>query len=99
MVGSRRTGALDSHTRTSIQLRQSLSTLAGTRLGDTHLTHGPSRRPRYSVVVISEGAYAEDGDMVTIDDRQDAFGHARLGEWAKYWPTRSRRKLPTKRAQ
>lgn len=49
------------------------------RLGDTHLTHGPSRRPRYSVIVISEGAYAEDGDMVTIDDRQDAFGHARLG--------------------
>jgi len=49
------------------------------RLGDTHLTHGPSRRPRYSVIVISEGAYAEDGDMVTIDDHQDAFGHARLG--------------------
>lgn len=49
------------------------------RLGDTHLSHGPSRRPRYSVVVISEGAFAEDGDMVTIDDHQDAFGHARLG--------------------
>ena len=49
------------------------------RLGDTHLTHGPSRRPRYSVVVISEGAFAEDGDMVTLDDHQDAFGHARLG--------------------
>lgn len=49
------------------------------RLGDTHLTHGPSRRPRYSVVVISEGAYADDGDMITLDDRQDAFGHARLG--------------------
>src|SRR5712672_1768522 len=49
------------------------------RLGDTHLTHGPPLRPRYSVVVISEGAYADDGDMVTIDDHQDAFGHARLG--------------------
>jgi len=49
------------------------------RLGDTHLTHGPSRRPRYSVIVISEGAFAEDGDMVTLDDHQDAFGHARLG--------------------
>src|ERR1700716_4206800 len=34
------------------------------RLGDTHLTHGPSRRPRYSVIVVSEGAYAQDGDMV-----------------------------------
>ena len=49
------------------------------RLGDTHLTHGPSRRPRYSVIVISEGAFAEDGDMVTLDDRHDAFGHRRLG--------------------
>src|SRR6266481_5316866 len=49
------------------------------RLGDTHLTHGPSRRPRYSVIVVSEGAYAQDGDMVTIDDHPDAFGHRRLG--------------------
>jgi 6-phosphofructokinase 1 len=48
------------------------------RLGDTHLTHG-TRRPRYSVVVIAEGAFSEDGDMVTIDEHQDAFGHARLG--------------------
>ncbi|MDQ3585566.1 MAG: ATP-dependent 6-phosphofructokinase [Acidobacteriota bacterium] len=48
------------------------------RLGD-----GASRRdrslPRYSVIVVSEGASAEDGGLVTIDDRQDAFGHARLG--------------------
>ncbi|HEX7174138.1 MAG TPA: ATP-dependent 6-phosphofructokinase [Pyrinomonadaceae bacterium] len=36
-------------------------------------------RPRYSVVVVSEGAYAEDGELVTVDDRHDAFGHARLG--------------------
>src|SRR5262249_40425410 len=35
--------------------------------------------PRYSVIVVAEGARAEDGEMVTIDDRHDAFGHVRLG--------------------
>jgi 6-phosphofructokinase 1 len=33
----------------------------------------------YSVIVVAEGAYAEDGELVTVDDRHDAFGHARLG--------------------
>ncbi len=49
------------------------------RLGDTGLARVISSRPRYSVIVVAEGAYAEDGEMVTIDDRHDAFGHARLG--------------------
>jgi 6-phosphofructokinase 1 len=49
------------------------------RLGESDLSRGPSRRPRYSVVVVAEGARAEDGEMVTIDDRHDAFGHVRLG--------------------
>jgi 6-phosphofructokinase 1 len=52
------------------------------RLGDTSST-GAHRRdrtqPRYSVIVVAEGAYAEDGELVTVDDRHDAFGHARLG--------------------
>src|ERR1700682_5629473 len=48
------------------------------RLGD------PARQvrnghPSYSVIVVAEGAYAEDESLVTFDDRQDAFGHARLG--------------------
>jgi ATP-dependent phosphofructokinase / diphosphate-dependent phosphofructokinase len=50
------------------------------RLGETR--SGSPRdpfRPRYSVIVVAEGAYAEDGELVTIDDRHDAFGHARLG--------------------
>jgi ATP-dependent phosphofructokinase / diphosphate-dependent phosphofructokinase len=50
------------------------------RLGET--AAGAPRdhtRPRYSVIVVAEGAYAEDGELVTIDDRHDAFGHARLG--------------------
>ena len=49
------------------------------RLGDTsHAVRDPLR-PRYSVIVVAEGAYAEDGELVTVDDRHDAFGHARLG--------------------
>jgi 6-phosphofructokinase 1 len=31
------------------------------------------------VIVVAEGARAEDGEMVTLDDRHDAFGHVRLG--------------------
>ena len=46
------------------------------RLGEPELIVG---RPRYAVIVVAEGARAEDGEMITLDDRQDAFGHARLG--------------------
>ena len=49
------------------------------RQGESDLSRGPLRRPRYSVIVVAEGARAEDGEMVTIDDRHDAFGHVRLG--------------------
>src|SRR5215510_14914551 len=49
------------------------------RLGEPGLTRGASQRPRYAVIVVAEGARAEDGEMVTIDDRHDPFGHIRLG--------------------
>ncbi len=49
------------------------------RLGEPGLSRGRSERPRYAVIVVAEGARAEDGELITIDDRQDAFGHARLG--------------------
>src|ERR1051325_1932758 len=49
------------------------------RLGESDLSRGPSRRPRYSVIVVAEGARPEDAELVTIDDRHDAFGHVRLG--------------------
>jgi 6-phosphofructokinase len=49
------------------------------RLGESGLSRGLARRPRYSVIVVAEGARAEDGEIVTIDDRHDAFGHVRLG--------------------
>lgn len=49
------------------------------RLGDVSGPVRDAQRPRYSVIVVAEGAYAEDGELVTVDDRHDAFGHARLG--------------------
>jgi 6-phosphofructokinase 1 len=49
------------------------------RLGQPGLSRGASQRPRYAVIVVAEGARAEDGEMVTIDDRHDSFGHIRLG--------------------
>src|SRR6266446_1720931 len=53
--------------------------LLSVRLGEPGLSRGLSQRPRYAVIVVAEGARADDGELITIDDRQDAFGHARLG--------------------
>jgi 6-phosphofructokinase 1 len=53
--------------------------LLRSRLGDLSGVARNPAHPRYSVIVVAEGAYAEDGELVTIDDRHDAFGHARLG--------------------
>ncbi|HSL52754.1 MAG TPA: ATP-dependent 6-phosphofructokinase [Pyrinomonadaceae bacterium] len=49
------------------------------RLGEVDPLRRGARRPRYSVIVVAEGAWAEGGEMVTLDDRRDAFGHVRLG--------------------
>ena len=49
------------------------------RLGESALSRELGHSPRYSVIVVAEGARAEDGELVTIDDRHDAFGHVRLG--------------------
>lgn len=49
------------------------------RLGDTRESRPDRKQPRYSVIVVAEGAYAKGGELVTVDDRHDAFGHARLG--------------------
>ncbi len=53
--------------------------LLSERLGEPGLSRGPSQRPRYAVIVVAEGARAEDGELITLDDRHDAFGHMRLG--------------------
>src|ERR1044072_2547224 len=52
--------------------------LLSTRLGEPDLTRRMSH-PRYSVIVVAEGASAEGGGLVTLDDRHDSFGHVRLG--------------------
>ena len=49
------------------------------RIGQPGLVPGRAERPRYAVIVVAEGARAEDGETITLDDRHDAFGHARLG--------------------
>jgi len=48
-------------------------------LGDSTSHPRDPQHPRYSVVVVAEGACAEDGELIITDDRHDAFGHARLG--------------------
>jgi 6-phosphofructokinase 1 len=48
-------------------------------LGESKAHARDPLHPRYSVIVVAEGAYAEDGELVLMDDRHDAFGHARLG--------------------
>ena len=49
------------------------------RLGDSNTHPRDPSHPRYSVIVVAEGACAEDGELILMDDRHDAFGHARLG--------------------
>lgn len=49
------------------------------KLGDSTSHPRDPRHPRYSVIVVAEGAFAEDGELIIMDDRHDAFGHARLG--------------------
>jgi len=61
------------------------------RMGEPGLIEG---KPRYAVVVVAEGARAEDGDTITLDDRQDAFGHARLGGIGDVLATRIANETP-----
>ncbi|GAC1446360.1 MAG: 6-phosphofructokinase [Pyrinomonadaceae bacterium] len=49
------------------------------RLGDTHSLHRDPWKPRYSVIVIAEGAVGDDGELITMEGDTDAFGHVRLG--------------------
>jgi len=53
--------------------------LLNDKLGDSTSHPRDPQHPRYSVIVVAEGAYAEDGELVIMDGRHDAFGHARLG--------------------
>jgi 6-phosphofructokinase 1 len=53
--------------------------LLNDKLGDSTSHPRDPQHPRYSVIVVAEGAYAEDGELIIMDSRHDAFGHARLG--------------------
>src|SRR6185503_1291870 len=53
--------------------------LLSARLGELEQVRRLLQRPRYSVIVVAEGASAEGGELVTLDDRRDSFGHVRLG--------------------
>lgn len=64
------------------------------RLGESDLSRGLGQRPRYSVIVVAEGARAEDGEIVTIDDRHDAFGHVKLGGIGEVLSTRIASETP-----
>jgi 6-phosphofructokinase 1 len=48
---------------------------------DERLSRGKKDRrfPRYAVVVVAEGALPKGGQNVTVEEKVDAFGHARLG--------------------
>jgi 6-phosphofructokinase 1 len=51
------------------------------QLLDERLSKGKRDRrfPRYAVVVVAEGATPKGGHNVTVEEKVDAFGHARLG--------------------
>ena len=51
------------------------------QLLDERLSKGKKDRrfPRYAVVVVAEGATPKGGQNVTVEEKVDAFGHARLG--------------------
>src|SRR5262245_59801914 len=51
------------------------------KLLDERLSRGKRDRrfPRYAVVVVAEGAMPAGGHEVTVEEKVDAFGHARLG--------------------
>jgi len=51
------------------------------RLLDERLSKGRTDRklPRYAVVVVAEGAMPAGGHEITVEQKVDSFGHARLG--------------------
>jgi 6-phosphofructokinase 1 len=52
-----------------------------TQLLNERLERGKTDRryPRYAVVVVAEGALPSGGSEITVEQKVDAFGHARLG--------------------
>jgi 6-phosphofructokinase len=64
------------------------------RLGDVDGSNRNMQRTRYSVIVVAEGAHAEEGELVTLTRAQDEFGHARLGGIGEVLAERIRNETP-----
>jgi len=63
-------------------------------LGDSKAHPRDLLHPRYLVIVVAEGAFAEDGELIIMDERHDAFGHARLGGIAEVLARRIKSDTP-----
>jgi 6-phosphofructokinase 1 len=66
------------------------------KLLDERLSRGKNDRrlPRYAVVVVAEGALPAGGGEVTVEQKVDAFGHARLGGIGAWLSEQIRQKTP-----
>jgi 6-phosphofructokinase 1 len=66
------------------------------KLLDERLSKGRKDRrlPRYAVVVVAEGALPAGGGEITIEQKVDAFGHARLGGIGAWLSEQIRQKTP-----
>src|SRR3954451_205395 len=66
------------------------------KLLDERMQKGKSDRrfPRYAVVVVAEGALPSGGGEVTVEQKVDAFGHARLGGIGAWLSEQIRQKTP-----
>ncbi|MDB4967180.1 MAG: 6-phosphofructokinase [Myxococcales bacterium] len=66
------------------------------KLLDERLSRGKNDRklPRYAVVVVAEGAAPSGGHEVTLEQKVDAFGHARLGGIGAWLAEQIRQKTP-----
>jgi len=66
------------------------------KLLDERLSKGKESRrfPRYSVVVVAEGAMPAGGHEITVEQKVDAFGHARLGGIGAWLAEQIRQKTP-----
>jgi len=66
------------------------------QLLDERLSRGKKDRrlPRYAVIVVAEGALPSGGGEVTVEQKVDAFGHARLGGIGAWLSEQIRQKTP-----
>lgn len=66
------------------------------KLIDERLQKGRKDRrfPRYAVVVVAEGAMPKGGKEITVEQKVDAFGHARLGGIGAWLADQIRAKTP-----